>query len=440
MGALLALIVSQWPKLLERAGRGLSTAGVGALALCFVAWNSVVPNARFFRGGDLIFAFVAAVLIASAVQPASVVRSVLSIQPLRFIGKISYGLYLWHWPVIVYMTPERIGLDGAALDILRVAVTVVITLGSFVLVEQPILRGALPRVAARVMLPAASATVLLAVVIGTAGSGPPPRFYGRTGTGPGLCLDAQPREVVDAEGKLRELGTAHTPDPGELRILVIGDSRACSLLTGLETLGGVYDVPVGDGTVLGCGVVSGIVADVIVPRDFSAACPELAENTQAEAFAEVDPNMIVWWSNWEGFNILDDAGNTLIFGTPEHDALLLSRMEDVLARLGATGAHFTILTNAPIAGNTDASLPEKIDHMNNLYRQFAALHPDQVRIFELADLVCPGGAPCPVVIDGFAPRLEDGLHLSAQGSAWVARAVLPQLAAASGRTGWSTDR
>ena len=58
--------------------------------------------------------------------------------PLRAVGVISYGLYLWHWPVYVVLSPERTGLGGGGLLLARVAVSVALALASFWLVEDPI--------------------------------------------------------------------------------------------------------------------------------------------------------------------------------------------------------------------------------------------------------------------------------------------------------------
>ena len=54
--------------------------------------------------------------------PAAFARA-LAWRPLHFIGTISYGIYLWHWPVIVYLNGPRTGLSAWPLDLLRVVVT-----------------------------------------------------------------------------------------------------------------------------------------------------------------------------------------------------------------------------------------------------------------------------------------------------------------------------
>ena len=78
-------------------------------------------------------------------------------------------------------------------------------------------------------------------------------------------------------------------------------------------------------------------------------------------------------------------------------------------------------------------------YLNQLYREFAARHPDEVRIVDLARYVCPKAHPCPVVRDGIKPRPDDGVHFGPTGAGWAARwvwtALLGSVASAEGRAG-----
>ncbi len=111
--------------------------------------------------------------------------AVLALGPVRWIGLISYSLYLWHWPVIVLMTTDTIGWSGAALLAARLATMVALSCASYYLIERPLRRadwGALHR---RLHVPtvgfAAAGVVVTAAVILVGTVGPPVGHDGRGG-------------------------------------------------------------------------------------------------------------------------------------------------------------------------------------------------------------------------------------------------------------------
>src|SRR4051812_44338223 len=99
-----------------------------------------------YRGGGFLwFSLACGVLIASvALTPATPLAKVLRTPWLVAIGLRSYSLYLWHWPVRVFISPERIH-NGTALFLVRTVVSVVLAELSFRLVERPFRTGAIAR-------------------------------------------------------------------------------------------------------------------------------------------------------------------------------------------------------------------------------------------------------------------------------------------------------
>jgi hypothetical protein len=71
--------------------------------------------------------------------------------------------------------------------------------------------------------------------------------------------------------------------------------------------------------------------------------------------------------------------------------------------------------------------PQAVDELNDLYREFALQHPDQVVIVDLNRYVCPEGEDA-VAIDGVGLR-EDGAHFTPEGADLVARWLAPQIIA-----------
>ncbi|TDD70319.1 acyltransferase [Actinomadura darangshiensis] len=110
-------------------------AGIGA------AWSLAdgTTSLWLFNGGLFAHSAAAAVLIGLCVQaPRSGVAKALSWRPLRWSGLISYSLYLWHWPVIVLLSPERTGLGGWPWTAVVCAVSIGLAALSKYLLEDPI--------------------------------------------------------------------------------------------------------------------------------------------------------------------------------------------------------------------------------------------------------------------------------------------------------------
>ena len=95
-----------------------------------------------YRGGIVAAGVAAAVLVAVVVHPASRVGRVLGLAPLVWIGARSYGIYLFHWPVMV-LTRPGIDLQWSmwVLVPLQIAVTVALAAASYRWIEMPIRRG-----------------------------------------------------------------------------------------------------------------------------------------------------------------------------------------------------------------------------------------------------------------------------------------------------------
>ena len=96
-------------------------------------------NTLLYRGGFLLVAILGLIVIISSGKQHTLMSRLLSFKPIVFIGKISYSLYLWHFPVLVLMTPvSEIGNPNIIFVILRVILTFILATASYVFVETPI--------------------------------------------------------------------------------------------------------------------------------------------------------------------------------------------------------------------------------------------------------------------------------------------------------------
>ena len=132
-GALLAVIAL-------RTGIPAMVRWLAPLCLAAIVVLSVItPAGRGFayEGALPMFALVSAGLIAGLQHP-TVVSRLLSLAPIVLLGRISYGVYLYHWPVFVVLSQGRTELSVLPLSLLRISVTLAIALVSYFLIEQPI--------------------------------------------------------------------------------------------------------------------------------------------------------------------------------------------------------------------------------------------------------------------------------------------------------------
>jgi hypothetical protein len=134
-----ARAVSPW--LLNAAG----LAALGALALVGLRLGHADP--LLYRGGFLMVDLATVALLVVIVEPrARLVSGLLGLEPLRWLGTRSYGIYLWHWPVFALTRPGLdVPVDGLTLLALRLVATGVLAELSYRLIESPVRSGAFGR-------------------------------------------------------------------------------------------------------------------------------------------------------------------------------------------------------------------------------------------------------------------------------------------------------
>ncbi|MCP5130078.1 MAG: acyltransferase [Pseudomonadales bacterium] len=116
-------------------------AGIAALAAMFWSWWAITNTSQALSIGGLpLYAFLTTIIIHAAVRPG-LVTQLLSWPPLRGIGLISYGLYLYHWPVFLILDGKNPGWHPALLFALRMGITTALALASYHWLEMPIRRG-----------------------------------------------------------------------------------------------------------------------------------------------------------------------------------------------------------------------------------------------------------------------------------------------------------
>ncbi|WP_376774477.1 acyltransferase family protein [Paenibacillus eucommiae] len=128
-----------------------STGGFGLVLILLMMGQMSEYESFVYRGGLVLLSVLTAIVVAVLAHPASRLGKLMGCKPLRWIGVRSYGIYLWHYPVIVLTSPV---VDTGDIDVLRVVLQIgaslVLAALSWKFIEEPILHGALGKLWARV--------------------------------------------------------------------------------------------------------------------------------------------------------------------------------------------------------------------------------------------------------------------------------------------------
>jgi hypothetical protein len=367
----------------------------------------------------------------------------LSLAPIRYIGRISYGLYIWHWPLFIWVDADRVHLKGYWLFLVQALVTLAVSMLSYHLVEQPIRRGTFLRQwRAVVAVPSAVGVVLIAMVSATVGttaaatqSGPIPRCIGATGCTSTTTATTQP---------------AAAPP---VRVLLFGDSIALTLGVGLadQSLQSKYDYILSDDGILGCGVVMGPEVELMGARAATGpACngTPFADGTKLtdqpwpfqwlNAMAVTRPNVVVLLAGrWEVVN-REYLGKWTNILDPTFAAYVKHQLELTSALVTAAGVHMVFLTapctsepSSPDGSPWPEDNPARLAEYNKLVREVAAEHPTTDSVVDLNSYTCPGGNYT-TSVDGVAIRRVDGVHFTNAGGVVLGPKIMPAIIA-SGR-------
>lgn len=445
-GATLALLAASRPQPGASARRRLHAIAPVAAAVLAVFWVSAgtaggLPKNFMFEGGFLLCAVLAAVVVADArlVEPGRFSRA-LAWPPLHFIGTISYGIYLWHWPVIVYVTTARTGLPTVSLDLVRVGLTLALSSASYYLVERPI-RLARPGGMVRWWgAPLAGLLSAVLIVVATSpGVADPSSVVGtsRLGITTGAMVPGAGGIVGQPIG-LRGAPSASQP----LRVMLIGDSVMVDASYGISAaLKATGEVDVFTKAIDGFGLTQ---------ADWPTSFPSLV--------AQVKPQIVVATWSWDQYG---PATPNALHQPDRYTALLKRAVQTLLAPgNGVEGVIFLQFPQASgqlqaPAGISQASFDqERIEGdaaWNDIAKSMTAYFPGRVMYFPIAsslefqDKYLPW---LPPESDPASPRDEwlrvrkvDNVHLCPEGSARYGAALLADMTTifhlGTARGGWS---
>ncbi|MDT4937614.1 MAG: hypothetical protein QOG80_1285 [Pseudonocardiales bacterium] len=430
--ALAALLAPTWrwrstPRRAQRSGQPagrrpvpmlLSTAGLAVLVGA-AHWAHGTP-ADFHHGLMLLVSVAAAALIAGLLLDTRTLPArVLASGPFVAIGRISYGIYLWHWPIFGVLNGARTGLQAYPLAAVRVLATLAVAAASFALVERPAQRV---RIQPKRLLPAAAMAVA-AVLTFTACAVPngplipTPSAAGGVDLPPGVTSTSAAAHTT-AIAKKTHAGSHGT---GPLTVDVFGDSIGWTMV---QYFPGAADLTLVDHTSLGCGIVRGGPYRYFgQDYDANAVCDSWPARWAAQVAADRPDEVLLVTGRWETMDRVHNGGWTSI-GTAPFDAYLSSELQHAVAVLGSTGAKVVVATEPynRRGEQPDGSLypeddPARVDRWNQLVAAEVTAQPAVSRL-ELNRKLCPDGQ-FTWDVNGVKVR-SDGVHLSTDGVRWLA--------------------
>jgi peptidoglycan/LPS O-acetylase OafA/YrhL len=330
--------------------------GVGLLGMAIVCWAAVTwpaGSGPAYTGWLPVFALATAAAILGVQSPGGMQRA-LSVAPLVLLGKVSYGVYLYHWPLFALITPARTGLDGVALFALRLGATLGVAALSYLALEQPIRRARWsPRPTFGGAAAATAAVVVLAV---TAVPVPQARFETSLDTS-GVGFDDPVSTEAAPSGETAPLtstpgdGVSSGPDvvpvttvvpaTGPVRMLLIGDSTATALGAGL--LEWVRADPgrarLESVASIGCGVMRGSRSIADIDGRFGAECDQaLGDRLDAVlATGQVDVAVVIVTLLDAGARVWDESEGPVQPTDPRFVERRRADYDALLDRLAAAG-------------------------------------------------------------------------------------------------------
>ena len=387
---------------------------LAVLAAAVYAWMWVtadVSSRRLYTGGLALSALCAVTLVAAAANPRpGPVIQVLLARPLQYLGTISYGVYLWSWPIMQMISVRHTPLRGYELVAVQLAATLAAAVLSWHLLERPVLRGELwsPQTIRSVF--ATVAAVAVVVVVTT--------------------LGAKPLLPTTASSGGYDVASA----AGAPRVMVVGDSVPNRIVEeGVVPLRNELGVSVVDRTVPGCvllreqGQVKGTEGNI---RNDVTPCNR---NWRADV-QTLKPDIALVLFGQFASDRVDLNGTFELPCTSAYQAAERRSLEAGIDDLTSAGAR-VVLATAPgtsvswVLEGAPPGLDQRMTCLNDLYTQIAAERPD-TEMVDFAKLACPQPNQCLDNLDGVNLR-DDTIHFRGDAAKLVARWLIPRTLAAA---------
>lgn len=389
-------------------------------------------SSYLYRGGFLLVGLSTVSLIALCVyQPTHLLVRALSLGPVRYIGLISYGLYLYHYPLFMILDSNRVGAAGAELLLIRLAATFGVAVLSYQLVERPILYGRWwgGRIRGRSILVAVPAVAVVAVTATIAATTLP--------TAPRATATATAGAAASSSAAAVDLAVPAAPPPGltgdhQIRVMLLGDSMSLTLGVGLKQDAAAWGADVLNKGAIGCDLIWNQTVNFQDQTTTAATGCKDWPTVWGNLIQQYHPDVVaILLGRFEYQNRLIN-GHWYTVGQAPWDRMITSAMERAIKLVSSDGAKVAMLTlpyvtqttNAPDGQPWDVNQPSRTRAWNADVRRAAAAYPGVATVVDLNRMIDPHDRYTSY-IDGLRVRDYDNEHFSPAGGLYLRRLLLP---------------
>jgi peptidoglycan/LPS O-acetylase OafA/YrhL len=421
VGALLAVFLVSRPTAGHRQATNLALlAGGGA---CLV-WGLVAlgspegATTRYASGGALVVALGAASVIWALAVRTSPATRLLGLTPVAYLGRLSYGIYIWHWPLIVWSRESQF-LDLSAWsaiprDVVLTGATILLAAVSYHLVEKPIRYGSVAAFLGR-----GRTIVALPVTLG-------------------LLVVVNSLLVVPQAGAVSGDVTR--------TILLVGDSVPQRLAVEFSRAAAPKGYVVMSATRGSCPATGVEVVDAEGrPTGAGLTCPQVVPKKQDAAVRTFRPALVIWWSRYEIADRLAANGKPLRVGSAAYwraqEASFATRIA-ALTKFGArvvavqierSGRGMLTRCTPTKCGPLLRRLLDRTDLQDTWNAFLASRRFPNVRAISINRFVCHDSAsPCDDRLRDGSPARPDGTHYASTAGVAVAQRIVSAALRAAG--------
>jgi len=430
------------PKAAVQAGGWL---GLASVVYSFIAIEPFSPW-MFDRGGMYVFALGAALLVLACVDDRpSLLQRILGWKPFAYAGRRSYGLYLWHWPVAVWMHHSMPGAGTLQRCIVGTVVTFAVAVLSYRWIELPVMRGGVRalvpsslRVGTRATRTATAVT--LVVILGLSFT------VGQVPSSAQVANEAARGAVPLVTGQ-----PSYKPRTPHIRVALLGDSVTYYMAQRFPQKQ-YPDMRISNLAVPGCDMMN---LPLQVSKDRTSPnqsdCMALKKNLGSRIRAAAPDVLVIFWGSLVAAPHAEPDGHVVTLADPKYRAQVVGRLNAIRATARRAGVKQIQVVTVPCRTTNDNDLPANlgvflknpqsiVDAVFDPVQTNAVLtswaHRHDAPTIDLYGQLCRHGY-VPKVHD--VELYDDGEHFSLAASVMIWTWLAPQIRTAYAARGQTTE-